>query len=200
MKHTRDEDGCAEGQFLSLIKEAQIERNAREPSLSNAQQDAQCNEHRIRDGNGLQRRRYPPRHDQHRDVDVRRDELPQERHPFECNVRNVKGRERPFVPVVARGVGLQVFVHAGDARVADIWAFVSLATMMGKCELVEERRNVLDRSRKLNMYNSATKSTSLRSNLRRTVISSSGVYNWKLSTELRPLLPAAADVDGPAST
>lgn len=51
---------------------------------------------------------------------MRRNELPEEGHPFKGNVGNVKGRERPLVPVFARRAGLQVFVHAGDARIADI--------------------------------------------------------------------------------
>lgn len=95
------EDGRAEGQFVTLKEEAQVEGNARKASLANTEKDAQEDQHRVRRGDGLQRRRKPPGEDDHGHEDVGGYELPQQRHPLKSNIRDVKGRQCPFVPVVA---------------------------------------------------------------------------------------------------
>lgn len=118
--HTGYENGRPKRQLMTLEEEAQIERNTREASLADTEEHSQGNQHGVRRRNGLQRRREPPRQDHHGDEDVRWDHLPQQRHPLEGNVRDVEGRQSPVVPVVARRIGLEVFVHAGDAGVADV--------------------------------------------------------------------------------
>ena len=66
-----------------------------------------------------------PGEDEGGDVDVGREDFPEEGHPFEDDVGDVEGGEGPFVPVFAGRVGLEVFVHAGDFCIADVcWSML----------------------------------------------------------------------------
>lgn len=121
-QHTRYKDGGPESQFIPPKEETKIERNASEARLADAQHHPHGDEHRVRRGDGLQGRRESPGQHHHGHKDVGGDELPQERHPLKGNVRDVECRQRPLVPVIARGVGLEVLVHACYASVADIYS------------------------------------------------------------------------------
>ena len=105
---------------MPLKEKGQVERHTSKASLANAKDSAQKDEHGIRHGHSLQRGRDPPRRDNGRYVDVRRDQLPQQRHPLKGDVRHVKRRERPVVPPGPGRAGLQVLLHAGDARIANV--------------------------------------------------------------------------------
>lgn len=125
-RHTRHKDGRSECKLISLEEHAKIERDASEPSLAGTEQCSQDDQERVRRGHRLQRGDDAPGEYEHRCVNVRRDYVPEERHPLKADIGHVEGLYCPGVPIFSRRRRLEVDVHAGDARVADIWSSVSI--------------------------------------------------------------------------
>lgn len=126
---TRDENRRPQRQLLPPEEEAEIDGDAREPSLPDAQQEPEPNQPGIRHGDGLQRRHHAPGQHDGGHVDVRGDDRPQQREPLEGNVRNVEGREGPLVisirPCSALGCHrirrLEILVHPGHEGIAYVY-------------------------------------------------------------------------------
>jgi hypothetical protein len=132
LRRTRYENSGPECKLLPFEEKAQVKRNTSKTCFTNAQHSAQRNKHGIRRSDGLKRRHETPGQDYHGHENVRRNDLPQQRHPFKGNVSDVESRQSPLVPFVTGRVGLKIFIHASYSSIADIYILSSVFVSIWK--------------------------------------------------------------------
>lgn len=147
LRRTRYENSGPECKLLPFEEKAQVKRNTSKTCFANAQCSAQHNKHGIRRGDGLKRRHETPGQDYHGHKNVRRNDLPQQRHPFKGDISDVERRQCPLIPFFTGRIGLKVFIHACYSSITDICTLCQFLCSRGKYTT----QFVLDRSIKLSI-------------------------------------------------